>query len=157
MAPSAFTDTSGHRYKSNEAFYHAQKYILGAKHAACLDPAAVRAVANQIIQQRGPKKAKLIAHDKEGLLSKEFIEEWNAGLRVDVMMNGLRMKYQRADRRAKLLGTGDAYLAQRSPGCGPFWSIDKNHKGKNMLGVCLMRLREELSMEDMKRKTGQEK
>jgi predicted NAD-dependent protein-ADP-ribosyltransferase YbiA (DUF1768 family) len=48
--------------------------------------------------------------------------------------------------RALLLHTGDIHLAQIKPNDG-FWGLGRDGSGKNMLGILLMEIRDELSSE----------
>lgn len=64
--------------------------------------------------------------------------------KVNIMHQVLRAKFDQCEKARKvLLGTGDAKLLERSPR-DKFWG----YKGKNMLGVLLMKVREEIRKEE---------
>lgn len=69
---------------------------------------------------------------------KELVDNWD-DMKVDVMLKGLRAKFQNSELKAKLLATGDATIHEDSP-TDSFWGI----RGKDMLGKLLMRVRSEL-------------
>ena len=65
--------------------------------------------------------------------------------RVQVMEKALREKFSEAhpELKAKLLSSGKKVLREISP-VDNFWGIGKSKKGKNMLGVLLMKIRDEI-------------
>ncbi len=66
--------------------------------------------------------------------------------KIDVMMNALRAKFgQNPTLKAKLMATGSVWLVEHlpSPRRDTFWSDAFDGSGENMLGYCLMKLREE--------------
>jgi len=72
------------------------------------------------------------------LRKKEMVDNWDS-IKIEVMLKGLRAKFQNEKLALKLLTTGDATLHENSP-TDMFWGI----KGKDMLGKLLMQVREEL-------------
>ena len=63
------------------------------------------------------------------------------------MKNVLIEKFtQHSDLKEKLLSTKDSILIEES-NIDPYWGCGKNGKRKNMLGILLMEVREELSKE----------
>jgi N-glycosidase YbiA len=69
-------------------------------------------------------------------------ENWEE-IKVDIMLNLLRQKFQDIDLRQKLIDTGDEELVEGNWWGDTFWG-KCNGTGKNMLGELLMRVRKEL-------------
>lgn len=69
---------------------------------------------------------------------KELIEDWDEK-KVTIMLKGLRAKFKDKELRTRLLATGNATIHEDSP-TDMFWG----KKGKDMLGKCLMKVREEM-------------
>lgn len=98
------------------------------------------AVAAWLISAPNPRLVALAAH---ALLRYDVRPDWNA-IKVPRMQEVLRAKFtQYPDLAGKLIATGDATLIEES-NIDAFWGIGKRGNGKNMLGVLLMELREEL-------------
>lgn len=68
--------------------------------------------------------------------------DWES-IKVDVMREVNRIKYQDPELREKLIATGDDELVEYNWWGDIFWGVCEG-KGKNMLGKILMELREEL-------------
>ena len=69
--------------------------------------------------------------------------DWDA-VKLGVMGTAVRTKFtQITDLKLLLLNTGDAVLVEHNPH-DSYWSSGIEGKGKNMLGVILMEIREEL-------------
>lgn len=71
---------------------------------------------------------------------------WDA-LKVDVMLDCLRLKFYQPDMAAKLLSTGDALLVEGNTWGDVFWGVDIRRNppaGANTLGQLLMHVRGEL-------------
>lgn len=60
-----------------------------------------------------------------------------------IMMTGLRAKFQLPQFKEKLLGTGNKYLSEHSP-TDFYWGDGGNDSGQNKLGKLLMQLRSEI-------------
>jgi len=73
---------------------------------------------------------------------KELRDDWEE-VKVEIMLKGLRAKFEDRLLRKKLLETGDAVLHEGSP-TDPFWG----KRGKDMLGKLLMQVREEIRKEN---------
>jgi len=86
-----------------------------------------------------PHLLSILAH---GLFSWDIVENWSK-IKVDRMYKVLRVKFSDEELRQKLLGTGDAMLIENSK-TDPFWGNGKKGTGKNMLGLLLMKIREEI-------------
>jgi ribA/ribD-fused uncharacterized protein len=77
-------------------------------------------------------------------------EDWE-DIKVEVMMTALREKFAIPELREKLLATGDAHLIEGNNWHDNYWGIctcpkctAKDIVGKNVLGRCLMKIREEI-------------
>lgn len=68
--------------------------------------------------------------------------EWN-GIKTDIMLNGLRVKFSNENLRIMLNWTGNAILIEDSP-TDTYWG-GKLEGSKNMLGKLLMKVRNETS------------
>lgn len=81
----------------------------------------------------------------QSTMSSSMLARWDS-IKDDEMMNALRAKFgQNPTLKAMLMATGDAYLVEHlpSPRRDKYWSDAFDGSGKNMLGICLMRLRKE--------------
>jgi hypothetical protein len=105
--------------------------------------------ADRIRKTTNPKEAKRL-----GRMVKNFdTNVWNMYCE-DYMLHSLKFKFQNPTLRDLLIGTKDKLLVEGSPfdtiwGVGLHYQDDlildsKNWKGKNLLGKCLMEVREEL-------------
>ena len=90
-------------------------------------------------------KPHLLAILAHGLFSWDIVSNWSE-IKVQRMYNVLCAKFSDRELMYKLLDTGDSFLIENSKS-DAFWGIGKNQKGKNMLGVLLMRVREEIKEE----------
>ena len=90
-----------------------------------------------IIDAKTPKEVKARGH-----LNLNNIGKWN-DIKVSEMMNILREKFKYERFKYILLETGDATIIESSA-YDTFWGDGRFKNGLNMLGKCLMRLREEL-------------
>jgi len=71
-------------------------------------------------------------------------EDWEE-VKIDVMKEGLALKFQDTDLRRKLLETGEALLLEGNMWGDDFWGYDlRKREGKNVLGTLLMELRDNL-------------
>jgi hypothetical protein len=101
-----------------------------------------REVANWIVNAPKPH---LIAASAHALLSFDICPDWNA-IKVDRMRNVLKAKFSpdgNNDLVVALLETYPAILIEES-NTDAFWGIGKKGVGKNMLGVLLMEIRDQL-------------
>lgn len=89
----------------------------------------------------------LIAQLSHSLFSWQIKPNWSND-KINRMKNVLKAKFsQHQDLKEKLLKTGDLILIENSKS-DPFWGIDKNGKGKNMLGILLMEIRNEIKINE---------
>ena len=123
---------NGVNYKTNEHFYQSQKAVEQADELA-------------IIAAPTPYQARKLgsAKEKGGLIawSPEQQTLWNS-TRVMVMMHGLVEKFGQNDTiRQQLIDTGDSLLVEFAP-WDDYWGNGKTGNGLNMLGRCLMSVRQ---------------
>jgi ribA/ribD-fused uncharacterized protein len=96
--------------------------------------------AEAIRNTKTPLEAKRLGSSRDH----DLHPRWDK-IRDDVMLNALRAKCeQHADVKTGLLGTGSAVLIEASP-YDWYWGCGANGRGKNKLGLLLMRLREDMS------------
>lgn len=114
------------QWPTTEHYYQAQKFS-GTRHES-----AVR-------KAKGPKSAANMGRDR----SKPLRQDWES-VKEGVMYDALKAKFtQHKECRDVLLSTGKSKIVEDSP-IDYYWGCGANGKGKNRLGVLLMRLREEL-------------
>ena len=92
-----------------------------------------------IIDAKTPKEVKQLGH-----LNCNNVDKWDE-IKVEEMFNILKEKFKDPQFRTILLETKDATIVESSV-YDEFWANGRFNKGQNMLGKCLMRLREELKM-----------
>jgi hypothetical protein len=117
----------GKKFKTSE---HAYQYGKFAK----------KEVAEWAMEAPSPHLVAILAH---GLFRWDVTPSWSQ-IKVDRMKSVLKEKFiQHEDLKNKLLETGNKFLIEES-NIDAYWGIGKNGKGKNMLGLLLMEIREEL-------------
>ncbi|MBI3373764.1 MAG: NADAR family protein [Betaproteobacteria bacterium] len=145
-------------YRSNEepygAFSNLYRRALSldgqtfptAEHAYQVAKARRPEVRNWILAAPSPALLAMAAH---GLYQWDIVPDWSR-IKFDRMRAVLRAKFtQHADLRELLLSTGNARLVEAGTvenAVNRLWG-EVNGKGKNMLGVLLMELREQLARE----------
>lgn len=125
FAGSAFS-LDGHIWRTMEHYFQAMKFEGSPQF-------------ERILGCGSPKQAKDLGQSR----ATPIRPDWDA-VKEDIMLRGLRQKFQHPELRALLLGTGKKRLIEDSPYDG-YWGIGPNGKGKNRLGELLMRLRQELA------------
>jgi ribA/ribD-fused uncharacterized protein len=114
-----------------------------AEHAYQAGKARKESVREWILSAPTPALVAMAAH---GLYTWDIVPEWSR-MKFERMRQVLRAKFtQHADLRLLLLSTGDARLVEAGTVANIVnytWG-EVNGKGKNMLGVLLMEIREEL-------------
>lgn len=114
-----------------------------AEHAYQAGKAVKPAVRDWILSAPTPALVAMAAH---GLYTWDIVPNWSK-IKFDRMRGVLRAKFsQHSDLRDLLLSTGDARLVEAGTtdnAVNRLWG-EVNGKGKNMLGVLLMEVREEL-------------
>lgn len=118
----------GEVYPTVEHAYQAAK--------AALDGPAAVAIRRTIQRASTPGEAKKIGN------SLRLRKDWES-VKLGVMLDLLRQKFEHAELRTLLLGTGDAELIEGNWWNDTFWGV-VDGKGKNHLGRLLMKVRKEL-------------
>lgn len=116
-------------WKTTEHYFQAQKFA-GTEHEEEL-----RLVASPMVVARmGRSRQRPLRND------------WEI-VKDDIMREALKAKFtQNEDLRKILLETGDAQLVEHTKN-DSYWGDGGDGNGKNMLGILLMELREELKKE----------
>ena len=113
-------------WPTSEHYYQAMKFS---------DPTLrekIRSVANPFV-------AAAMGNDRRQVIC----PDWDA-VRVEIMLRAMRAKFeQHADIRAMLLATGERRLVDHTAP-DDFWGEGSDGLGRNMVGVLLMRIRDEL-------------
>jgi N-glycosidase YbiA len=113
-------------WPSTEHFYQAQKFIH------VLDQEIIRRASS-------PAEAFYLGRNLAG----SRISHWHA-IKVLVMRQAIQEKFrQHADLKAILLGTGSAFIKEKSA-VDSYWGIGVDGNGQNRLGKLLMEVRESL-------------
>ena len=116
----------GKRWPTSEHYFQAQKFA-GTAHE------------EEVRQAKKPMIAAEMGRDRKRPLRRD----WES-VKDGVMLDALRAKFtQHEEPRALLLATGDARLVEHTDN-DSYWADGGDGKGKNRLGVLLMRLRQEL-------------
>lgn len=71
--------------------------------------------------------------------------DWDE-VKDDVMLTGLTIKFRNPDLRTKLRGTGTRYLEETNTWNDVYWGVCRG-RGRNRLGLLLMQVRADISME----------
>ena len=126
--PSPFVDDEKREWPTVEHYFQAMKYHKSPDYVEHIRTAPK------------PKDA----FDLGRKSSNTFRADWEES-KDDVMLIGLRYKFtQNEELRKELLSTGDAKLIEHTRN-DKYWADGGDGKGKNMLGILLMKLRDELS------------
>jgi ribA/ribD-fused uncharacterized protein len=142
-------------YRANEKPYGAfsnlyrREIVFGGRkfptseHAYQAGKARKEVVREWILSAPSPSLVAMAAH---GLYTWDIVPNWS-NIKFERMRDVLRAKFtQHEDLRELLLSTGDARLvetAKTNSAVNRTWG-EVNGKGKNMLGILLMEVREEL-------------
>lgn len=121
----------GKKYKTSEHYYQSQKF-KGTTYEKTIRDAS------------GPMEAATLGRTT----SKKFKlrKDWES-VKDDVMRKVVEAKFRQHDGiRAELLATGNAKLVEETSD-DLYWGCGHNGKGKNMLGVILMEIREKFRNE----------
>jgi ribA/ribD-fused uncharacterized protein len=124
FAPFGF-EADGVYWPTMEHFFQAQKF----------EDADYR---ERIRRATTPKEARSLGRSR----AIPICSNWDS-IRDEVMLRGLRLKFQRPKPREILLSTGDRELIEASP-FDYYWGAGKSGTGKNRLGKLLMQVRDEL-------------
>jgi len=93
-------------------------------------------------------KPHLLAILAHGLFSWDIVENWS-GIKVNRMLEILRVKFSDPELKQKLLETRKCLLIEKSKS-DSFWGVGKKLTGKNMLGKLLMKVRDEINNKNKK-------
>ena len=119
-------ELDGVYWKTSEHYFQAQKFV----DTKYLD---------KVREARSPKDAATLGRRRDFPLR----DDWEA-VKDDVMRQAVLKKFQTHDDIRKiLLDTGDEDLVENAPG-DYYWGCGKDGTGKNMLGIILMEVREQL-------------
>lgn len=139
----SFTDKDGINYNSSEQYFMYYK-------CKTFDPEN-KNLLNLILAEKSASKIK-----KYGRLVPNYKEDTWQKVRFDIMLEGIRLKFnQNEEIKKKLLMTKDKTLYEASKydkiwGIGFYADvcnvIDKTKFGKNLLGIALMKIRNELNL-----------
>eukprot|EP00698_Gefionella_okellyi_P004497 TRINITY_DN14133_c0_g1_i1.p1 TRINITY_DN14133_c0_g1~~TRINITY_DN14133_c0_g1_i1.p1 ORF type:complete len:229 (+),score=41.51 TRINITY_DN14133_c0_g1_i1:43-729(+) len=130
----------GQQYRSSEHYFQLMKF----KHA--LSDEDFAELAAEMWALADPQSAYALGRSRR--LSAEQLNEWESRHRDAVMRRAIYAKFtQNPELRELLLSTGTHDLVQIKPGDG-YWGTDSDGTGKNMLGVMLQELREQLRTHD---------
>jgi conserved hypothetical protein, ribA/ribD-fused len=125
FSPPGF-ETNGVYWPTVEHYFQAQKF---------LDAEGQERIRRAIT----PKQARELGQSR----SFKLRPGWD-GMREEIMLSALRLKFSQPDASALLLSTGDRMLVESSP-FDYFWASGQDGSGQNRLGHLLMRVRRELS------------
>ncbi len=119
-------ELDGFTWPTSEHYFQAQKFVRGEDRDAILaDPS--------------PMRAAKVGRDR----SRPIRPDWDAA-KDDIMLVALRAKFtQHPPLRELLLATGDAQIIEHTTN-DSYWADGGDGSGKNMLGVLLMRVRDEM-------------
>ena len=114
-------------WPTTEHYFQAQKFK---------DPAA----RERVRKAKTPRLAARIGRDRKNKLRRD----WES-VKVQVMTDAVRAKFQQhEDLRELLMSTGEAKLVEHTSN-DAYWGDGGDGSGRNMLGLVLMRVRDELS------------
>ena len=118
-------DLDGNYWKTMEHYFQAMKFSGTSQF-------------NKIRDCGSPKQAKDLGQSR----AIPIRSDWDS-VKEEIMIIGLRLKFQNSELKQLLINTGKKELIEDSP-YDKYWGIGPNGKGKNRLGVLLMQLRGEL-------------
>jgi diaminohydroxyphosphoribosylaminopyrimidine deaminase/5-amino-6-(5-phosphoribosylamino)uracil reductase len=121
-----------------QSYYQAQKF-------AGVDTAGARAIYASVRAATTPEAAAKLGRTAQRDSPAAVRPDWER-VKVDVMRTALRAKFtQHAAARELLLATGRARLVENSPN-DFVWGNGRDGSGRNLLGVLLAELRDELTV-----------
>ena len=126
--PASFVDKEGRHWKTTEHYFQAMKFEGHLEHFTAVQNANSAAKSAQM------------GRDKNRPLRKDWEE-----VKDEIMMDAIRFKFsQHEDLRDVLISTGNKKLIEHTKN-DRYWADGGDGRGKNMLGILLMNLRDELS------------
>lgn len=125
-------ELDGRTWPTSEHYFQALKFLDKTHQEA-------------IRRESSPMKAARMGRDRKRPLRKD----WES-VKDEVMRKAVRAKFtQHEDLRSLLIGTGTARLVEHTTN-DAYWGDGGDGSGRNMLGLILMKLRDELSEQDAK-------
>ena len=122
-------ELDGQSWPTTEHYFQAQKFV-GTPHEEAIRLA------------KTPKQAAQMGRDRKRPLRADWEQ-----VKDDVMRRAVKAKFsQHPEIREVLLGTGDAEIIENAPG-DYYWGCGSRGTGKNMLGIILVEVREQLRAE----------
>lgn len=118
-------ELDGNYWRTMEHYFQAMKFVGTTQF-------------DRICNAGSPKQAKALGQSREIPIRKD----WESVKEV-IMLKGLRAKFSDEKLVELLLSTGRRELIENSP-YDSYWGIGPRNKGKNRLGVMLMKLRDEI-------------
>ncbi|KAI1377923.1 hypothetical protein F4677DRAFT_458673 [Hypoxylon crocopeplum] len=126
-------------YHEGLKFYHSEGFYQSMKNKN--NKVAFEAVR----RAEKPRKCKHIA--RSYTMNARQLELWDGGEKITAMKMALKLKFSNPEMKLKLISTGNQKLVEHTP-FDFFWG-DGYSDGKNMLGILLMELRDEIRREDL--------
>ena len=119
-------ELDGKYWKTSEHYFQAQKFA-GTEYE------------DKVREARSPKQAAELGRRRDFPLR----DDWET-VKDDVMRRAVLKKFQTHDEISYiLLETGDEHIVENAPG-DYYWGCGKDGTGKNMLGIILMEVRDQL-------------
>lgn len=147
-----YRSTGKYGFLSNLYLSHVwlkDKCFRSGEHAYMYGKFRNRAVAEWVMKAPKARFVSIVGHN---LFPYDIVDKWGE-LKVPRMLSVLRSKFLHKRHPAiinnlgtSLLETGDALIIENSKTDG-FWGIGKKGNGKNMLGILLMKVRDEMQKE----------
>jgi ribA/ribD-fused uncharacterized protein len=120
-------------WPTTEHYFQAMKFSKSSN----LPSSKEAQLMERIRKEPNPAKAKSLGRTK----SVQIRDDWNV-IKTDIMIEALLAKFHAHDAiRRTLLGTQDAYLVEHTI-CDREWADGGDGSGKNLLGKCLMLVRQ---------------
>lgn len=128
-----------YRFLSN---FYPSKVVLDDLEYDTVEAAFQAAKTDNVADRRAIREADKPAEAKRLGRKVTLRQDWEK-VKIQVMEDLCRQKFQQPAFKEKLLATGDAYLEETNTWNDKFWGVCKGF-GKNHLGKILMKLRDEL-------------
>lgn len=122
-------ELNGHHWRTMEHYFQAMKFEGTSQF-------------EKILNCGSPKQAKDLGQSRAIAIR----PDWDV-VKEQIMLAGLKAKFENAELKTLLLGTGKKILIENSP-YDSYWGIGPNGKGKNRLGHLLMQVRKEVGGAD---------
>lgn len=136
--------TGEHEFLSNfykRPFIYFNDCFISSEHAYQASKAVNLEDRERIKNASTPREARKI-----GRQINKIVDNWD-DIKVEIMYDILRSKFSEIDLANSLIATGNKYLIEGNTWNDTFWGcepVENQWIGKNMLGILLMDLRDEL-------------